>query len=132
MGRRVLRIVLLLVSGIVTVASFAVAPSLIHDRITYGTFDTAGVPPRVDYCGRRYYPGDTVHVQSLAQVDAFLAKDGLHGLARVGTAPSGMPVVTNVLPSGIQAQMHTNVCTMELWVQSGPDAYVAYVLSGGP
>jgi len=132
MGRRVLRIVLLLVSGIVTVASFAVAPILIQDQITYGTFASASTPPRVDYCGRRYYPGETSHVQSLAQVEALLAENGLHGLTQVGTAPSGMPVVTNVLPSGVRVQDHTSVCTMALWVQSGPNAYVAYGLSGGP
>ncbi len=132
MGRRVLSIVLLFVSGVVTVAIFAVAPTLIQDRLTYGTFDIASAPPRVDYCGRRYYPGDTSHVPSLAQVDSFLAENGLHGLTQVGTAPSGMPVVTNVLPSDVRAQYHTNVCTMVLWVQSGPDAYVGYGLSGGP
>ena len=132
MGRRVLRIVLLVVSGTVTVASFAVAPTLIRSRLAYGTFDISGAPARVDYCGRRYYPADTAHVQTLEQVDAFLAEDGLRGLTRVDTAPSGMPIVTNVLPRDVQAHYHTDVCTMVLWVQSGPDAYVAYSLSGGP
>jgi hypothetical protein len=132
MGRRVLRIVLLCVSGIVTVAIFAVAPTLIQDRLTYGTFDVASAPPRVDYCGRRYYPGNVSQVQTLAQVEAFLAENGLHGLTRVGTAPSGMPVMTNLLSPVVQAEHQTDVCTMVLWVQSGPDAFVGYALSGGP
>ncbi len=132
MGRRVLRIVLLFVSGVVTVAMFAVAPTLIQNRLTYGTFDVASAPPRVDYCGRRYYPGSASQVQTLAQVQAFLAENGLHGLTRVGTAPSGMPVVTHVLSPGVRAEYHTNICTMALWVQSGPDAYLGYGLSGGP
>lgn len=132
MGRRVLPLVLLLVSGIVTVAIFAVAPTLIHDRLTYGTFGIAGAPPRVDYCGRRYYPGNVSQVQTSAQVDAFLAENGLHGLTRVGTAPSGMSVVTHLLSPDVRAEHDTNVCTTVLWVQSGPDAYVGYGLSGGP
>jgi hypothetical protein len=132
MGRRILRIVLLFVSGIVTVAIFAVAPTLIQNRLAYGTFDIAGAPPRVDFCGRRYYPGNVSQVQTLAQVQAFLAENGLHGLRRVGTAPSGMPVVTHLLSPDLQAESHTTVCTMALWVQSGPDAYVGYGLSGGP
>ncbi|HUZ86760.1 MAG TPA: hypothetical protein VNF26_07385 [Candidatus Baltobacterales bacterium] len=132
MGRRVFRIVLLLVSGVVTVASFAVAPTLIQDRLAYGTFDTASAPPRVDYCGRRYYPGNLSQVQTLAEVDSLLAENGMAGLTRVGTAPSGMPVVTHPSSPQMQAESHTDVCTIELWVQSGPDAYVGYVLSGGP
>jgi hypothetical protein len=111
---------------------FAVAPTLIQDRLTYGPFDVASAPPRVDYCGRRYYPGSTSQVQTLAQVQAFLAENGLHGLTRVGTAPSGMPVVTHLLTPDLQVKYHTNICTMALWVQSGPDAYVGYGLSGGP
>ena len=25
-------------------------------RLAFGTFSTKGPPPRIDYCGRRYYP----------------------------------------------------------------------------
>jgi len=132
MERRALPVVLLLASGIITVATFAIAPTLIQNRLTYGTFDIASAPPRVDYCGRRYYPGNTSQAETMAQVQAVLAKDGLRGLTRVGTAPSGMPVVTHLNSPQVQADYHTDVCTMELWVQSGPDAYVGYVLSGGP
>ncbi|TME06306.1 MAG: hypothetical protein E6I61_00130 [Chloroflexi bacterium] len=132
MGRRVLQIVLLFASAAVTVAIFAVAPTPIHNRLAYGTFDTTGAPPRVDYCGRRYYPSDQPKTETLAEVETFLARDGLHGLTQVDTAPSGMPVVTNVIPPEVRAQYHTNVCTMVLWVKTGSDAYVGYSLSGGP
>jgi hypothetical protein len=43
-----------------------------------------------------------------------------------------MPVVTNVLSPAQKASFHTDVCTMSLWVKIGPDAYLAYYLSGGP
>jgi len=131
-GRRVLRIVLLVAAAAVTIAIFAVAPTALQNRMVYGTFNTAGAPPRVDYCGRRYYPADQPKTETLAQIDAFLARDGLHGLTQVGTAPPGMPIVTNVIPPQVRVRYHTNVCTMVLWVKIGSDAYVGYSLSGGP
>ena len=109
---------------------FAVAPNAINNRAKFGTFDTAGPPPRVDYCGRRYYPGGKT--DSLAQVQAFLAQNGMDGLTRIDTAPSGMPIVTHIMSPQVRARYHTDVCTMEVWVQTGQDAYLAYGLSGGP
>lgn len=102
----------------------------IHNRATFGTFDTTGAPPRVDYCGRRYYP--SAKTETVAQVEALLALNGLRGLTRIDTAPSGMPIVANVMSPSVRAQYQTDVCTMEIWVQTGPDAYRAYGLSGGP
>ena len=86
----------------------------------FGTFDVAGAPPRVDYCGRRYYPAR----HEVAAVPA--------GLTEIDTAPSGMPVLAHLLTPQEQAQHHTDVCTMVLWVQTGSDEYVGYSLSGGP
>jgi hypothetical protein len=128
--RRVARIVILLGAAIATVAIYAVAPSAIHNRLAFGTFDTVGAPPRVDYCGRRYYPGDKT--ETLAQIQAFLAENRLYGLTRIDTAPSGEPIIANVMPHELRAHYHTSVCTMGLWVQTGPDVYVGYGLSGGP
>ena len=132
MGRRVLRLVLLLVSAIVTVAMFAVAPNAIHDRIVYGTFATADAPPRVDFCGRTYYPADKPRAQTLSQVADLLSRNGIYGLTRIDTAPSGDAVVANVMSPEMRARFRTNVCTMVVWVQTGPDSYVSYGLSGGP
>jgi hypothetical protein len=116
----------------VTVAVVAVAPDAIRDRLVFGTFATAGAPPRVDYCGRRYYPADPPRSMSRKEIVDSLARNGLTGTTQIDTAPSGMSVITNVLPPQVRAEFHTNVCTMEVWVQTGPDAYVAYGLSGGP
>jgi hypothetical protein len=110
--------------------SLSGALEAIHNRAVFGTFDNTGPPPRVEYCGRRYYPGDKT--ETLAQVQTFLAGDQLHGLTQIDTAPSGMPIVTHVIPPEVRAQYHTNVCTMVLWVQTAPDAYLGYGLSGGP
>jgi hypothetical protein len=113
-------------------ASFFILQGLValHNRAAFGTFDTSGAPPRVDYCGRRYYPGG--NVDSLAQVNAFLALNKLYGITRIDTAPSGMPIVANVMSPAVRASYHTNVCSMSLWVQTGPDSYLGYGLSGGP
>jgi hypothetical protein len=113
-------------------ASFFILQALValHNRAAFGTFDTSGAPPRVDYCGRRYYPGG--NVDSLAQVNAFLALNKLYGITRIDTAPSGMPIVANVMSPAVRASYHTNVCSMSLWVQTGPDSYLGYGISGGP
>ena len=108
------------------------APTTIRNRMVFGTFDTTGAPPRVDYCGRRYFPAEHPSTETLEQVTDSLAGSGLRGLTRIDTAPSGMPVVANVLTPTQRGQFHTSVCTMVLWVQTGPDSYIAYGLSGGP
>jgi len=130
MERLATRIVLLVVAAIATVAIVAVAPDAIRDRAIFGTVATTGAPPRVDYCGRTYDAG--IQTESLAQLNSFLAGNHLAGLQRIGTAPSGMPIVANLMSAAARAHYHTDVCTMVLWVQTGHDAYVGYGLSGGP
>ena len=127
------QVVIVLAAAIVVAAIvgvFGVASTAIHNRVVFGEFYSAGAPPRVDYCGRRYYPGD--RTETLAKVQEFLALNEMKGLTRIDSTPSGMPIVTNVMSPGQKAYFQTDVCTMMLWVQTGPDAYVAYSLSGGP
>lgn len=112
------------------VVSVPLGAAAIHNRVTFGTFYTTGAPPRVDWCGRRYYPG--TEAESLSRVEAFLAENGEHGLTRIGSTPSGLPIVAYVMPPAERAAYHTNVCTMELFVQTGPYQYLPYGLSGGP
>ena len=130
MERLATRIVLLLASAIATVALVAVAPVTLHDRIAFGSFAASGAPPRVDYCGRRYYPGN--QAQSLAQINAFVATGRLEGVQQIDTAPSGMPILAGVMSPAMRARYQTSACTMSLWVQMGPDSYAEYALSGGP
>jgi hypothetical protein len=128
-GRALLLTSFGLSAGIAAVL-LAIGIPAMHNRLTYGTFSTEGPPPRVDYCGRRYYPGSPA--ESRSSVDAFLARNGLSGLTRVGTTPSGMPIVANVMSPATRASYHTNICTMGVWVQTGADSYLPYALSGGP
>ena len=71
-------------------------------------------------------------METLAQVDDFLARNRRHGLTAIDTATSGMPVLANVMSPTERTRYHTDVCAMTLWVKTGSDAYVAYSLTGGP
>ena len=62
----------------------------------------------------------------------YLAANEASGLTRIGSTPSGLPMVTNVMSEETKAAHSTDVCAMEVWVQTGPDGYVGYGLSGGP
>jgi len=121
---------LALAGALVMVVSVPLAATAIHNRVTFGAFYTTGPPPRVDWCGRRYYPG--TDAESLSSVEAFLAMNKQRGLTQIGSTPSGLRIVANVMPPAVRAAYHTNVCAMEVFVHTGPDRYLPYGLSGGP
>jgi hypothetical protein len=127
MRRRAIPVVLLSVMAIVLAYGASIS---LHNRATFGTFSTDGPPPRVDYCGRRYYPGTAT--RTLGEIESMLSMNRLSGLTLIDTAPSGMPIVANVMTPAQKAQYDISICTMEVWVQTGADAYLPYGLSGGP
>src|SRR5260221_12775313 len=96
-------VVLLAVLAAIIVAGASIA---LYNRVNFGTFYTAGAPPRIQYCGRRYYPPEPPRTVSLAHVTAFLAANGVTGLTRVGTTPSGLPIVANVVSADMK-QSHS-------------------------
>jgi hypothetical protein len=120
-----------LLGGLVAVGvgAWALAPA-IRNQAMYGTVSTEGTPPRIHFCDRNYLPARAP--ESQRAVDEFLAKNGRQGLERIGTTPAGMPVLSNLLAPAERASFHTAVCTMSIWVETGPDEYLAYGLSGGP
>ena len=116
------------------VSAFVVAAPAIHNRVVFGTFSTQGPPPRIDYCGRRYYPAPDFPnspQESGSEVAAYLAANGQVGLTRVGTTPSGMPIAANVIDP-TERKFDKTLCTMVVWVEVSHDRYVSYSLSGGP
>lgn len=130
---RHIAIVLALV-GIALLAVVVVTPA-IERRLAFGTFSTKGPPPRIDYCGRRYYPVSNfpnAAYEFESAVAAALSANGQTGLTRIGTTPSRMPISANIMTPAQRASFHTTVCTMVVWAQVGPDRYLAYGLSGGP
>ena len=120
---------LLAVPAAILIAGGSIA---VYNQANFGTFYATGPPPRIQYCDRRYYRVEPSRTDSLAHVTAFLGANGQSGLTLVGATPSGLPILANVMPPQTRASYHTDVCTMEVWVQTGPDSYVPYALSGGP
>lgn len=91
--------IVLAVAGMALLAAVVVSPA-IERRLAFGTFSTNGPPPRIDYCGRRYYPDSNFPnyaSESGSTVAAELSANGQTGLTRVGTTPSGMPILANVI-----------------------------------
>ena len=129
MWGRAVTVVLLAVAAVILIAGGSIAVS---NQVNFGTFYTTSPPPRIQYCDRRYYLAEPPRTDSLGHVTAFLAANGLSGLTQVGSTPSGLPILANVMPPETRASYHTDVCTMGVWVQTGPDSYVLYSLSGGP
>jgi hypothetical protein len=105
------------------VGAYALAPAM-RNQAMYGTVSTEGTPPLIRYCNRTYLPAAAP--KSGSQVME------LNILERIGTTPAGMPVMADVMSPASRASYHTNVCTMAIWVKTGPDQYLAYGLSGGP
>jgi hypothetical protein len=128
-GRLIVTAVILAGLLAVGMGPLALAPAL-RNQAMYGTVSTEGTPPRIHFCDRNYLPARAT--ESRREVDDFLAKNGRHGLERIGTTPSGMPVLSNILAPVERESFHTAVCTMAVWVETGPDQYLAYGLSGGP
>jgi len=125
----------MLVAVGIGLAALVLAIPAIGNRLAFGTFSTQGPPPRIDYCGRRYYPDSNFPNSAVVSghaVAAVLSANGQSGLTRVGTTPSGMPILANVMTPTVRASFQTSVCTMGVWVKTGPDLYLGYSLSGGP
>ena len=86
----------LLVAAVMLAALLAVglgtvllAPAM-RNQWTYGTLSTEGIPPRINFCDRDYLPAPITAAKSRREVDD-------DPLARIGTTPSGMPVLAKVL-----------------------------------
>lgn len=126
--RRGLRTLAITIPILILLGAAVVAlrlPQRLQDRFTYGTFDMTGPPPQVVYCERRYLPSRTL---TRAGVNQVLRTEGSPGLRQVETAPASMPVL---VPVSNQLDK-SSACSLVLWVQSGPDTFIEYALSGGP
>ena len=96
--------------------------------MNWGTlYPAEGPPPRIDWCGRRYYPGhDTITSAELA------TEPGVGQVRQVATTPSGLSVLASPLSVQDQASHRTTVCAMAVYVKVQADSYLPYWLSGGP
>lgn len=86
--------------------------------VTFHTLNVFGAPPKILYCSRTYYEGNTV------------AKPGEPSslVHPMGVDPAGGAIL------GDGGSMLGGSCTIAtlMWVQTGPTTYITYELSGGP
>ena len=119
----------LAVYALIAVAAAALAYQEFSARTTYGTFwPASGPPPRVDWCGRRYYPAPDPQSVTLDRARA-LANGPLQ---QVGTTPSGMPVLAAPLSDAKKAAFRSDVCAFVVFVKVSDDRFQPFGLSGGP
>jgi hypothetical protein len=121
---RSLSLAVLLSCAVVGIGTGASALSTYSE---WGTLDRSGSPPRIDWCGRRYYPG--IRPLTAAEFAQFPVPAPW---TQVLTTPSGQPVYATVATAALKRQFHTEVCSMLLVVRENSDRYVVYPLSGGP
>jgi len=103
----------------------------LHSRITYGTWDPTAPPNRIEFCGRRYYPGGAI----VTREDAMAGVDPSFGATwrQVGRTDSGVSLYAMVVPQSTRTRFSPPIpCTMILYLQTGRDSYRGYGLSGGP
>jgi hypothetical protein len=123
------------VVGLAALATAACLVGMVAYRVTYGTFAFWADPTRISWCGRDYLPGQH-GLLSYAEVEqrrAALSGDQPYPLAQVATVPPvvGDPVLASVTPQETRDRLRVP-CAMVLYLQTGPDSYRPYELSGGP
>ena len=124
--------------GVAVLAVLATAAALIGlgaYRLAYGTFAFWAEPARISWCGRDYLPGgDTLLARAeVEQQRGTLGGDQPYPLVQVARVPPvvGDPVLASVTPPERRDPLHLP-CAMVLYLQTGPDSYRPYALSGGP
>jgi hypothetical protein len=114
--------------AVVVVIAFGVEAS--STFATWGTL-APGQPPRINWCGRRYYPA--TETLTTAQVSALVAASTHEGeLTEVARSPWGYMVMAAPMSPAQQSSFDTKVCAMVLFIKVGADRYEPYWLSGGP
>lgn len=109
-----------------------VAGRSLYSRATFGTWDPAAPPNRIEYCDRRYYPGSHV---SRADIEATGKSLVAFTFRQVGTTADSKPIFAKALPDNIRHQYPNAAplpCAMAVYLNVGRDDYIAYGISGGP
>jgi hypothetical protein len=94
----------------------------IENRVQFGTFDLSAPPERIDYCDRRYYPGN----------GGAAVVDGLEPMRQIGSTPGGFSYFANLTPDTVRSRFSPSLsCTMVIYVKVA-GGYRVYALSRGP
>jgi hypothetical protein len=105
------------------------------NRADYGTFNLSGQPPRIDWCGRRYYPADApVDLTRAAALQLSEPSPGwtASDFHPVGRTPSGLAFYARLTSGRDRFAGPLLPCAMAVFLEVGQDRFHAYGLSGGP
>jgi hypothetical protein len=119
--RRVIVVVGWILAVVVIVVVVSSTALMLLSRRDYGTFAFWSTPERINYCGRRYYPGDTPVRPT--------AHDDRSSWRVVGHTFGLEPIYA---PGPLASHAHSRVCTFVVYVPASGGRYWAYSLSGGP
>ena len=122
-----------LAAAVVALSLVVAAAGTVGYRHAYGTWWQT--PQRIGYCDRTYLGGTaTISGAELRDRESATALpgDAPYALRVVGKVPPivGQPLLAVVTPAARRTPGMP--CTMGVYLQNGPDSYLAYGLSGGP
>src|SRR5262249_34873197 len=116
---------------LVPIVTLAVVAGFVWYRITLGSTARTDRPERINWCDRTYLGGyDSVTRAQIEAEEAALPGDRPYPVVTV-THLGGRPVLAAVTPEARRQPSHLP-CTMVLYLETAPDRYAPYVLSGGP
>ncbi len=123
------------VVGLAAVLIAACVVGAMAYRVAYGTFVFWADPPRISWCDRDYLlsPNTVLTQSAVEQQRVALGGDEPYSLVQVATVPPvvGQPAFAFVTPEATRDRLNVP-CAMVLYLQTGPDSYRPYELSGGP
>ena len=121
---------------VVALIMIVAAGATLTYRMAYGTWWQT--PQRLVYCERTYLSGAPATTFSRAMIENLESKTALpddapYPVATVGKVPPivGQPLLAAVTPDAARRTLGLP-CSMGVYLQTGADAYTAYILSGGP
>jgi hypothetical protein len=122
-------------TGVVVALTVACASAAFAYRAAYGTFAWWRQPAHISWCGRHYLPskGPTLTRSAVEQQRANLAGDAPFPVVTVTRLPPlvGRPGLASVTPEASRHRLRLP-CATTVYLETDPDAYRPYVLSGGP
>jgi hypothetical protein len=123
----------ILTLGVVLVSALVVGE--IAYGVAYGTLAWWQEPARISWCGRTYLPstGPLLTRADVEQQRASLPGAQPYPVVQVTKVPLlvGGPVLASVTPAATRERLRVP-CAMVVYLETGPDTFRAYALSGGP
>jgi hypothetical protein len=131
-GRRIAAGVALSLAAVLVLAGFV--GEVVYGA-AYGTLAFWSVPPQISWCGRTYLPstGPALSLAAVQQQRAALPGDQPYPVVQVARIPPlvGRRLLASVTPQASRDRLNVP-CAMVVYLETDPDSYRPYELSGGP